>query len=966
MSVVANALAVVNPNEVGGQIPKERSQIPAVPRSVVGGSGNNPKQNASKQSAKFLQSAYTTQSSNLSSVSTLSGAIYTTSYNPAATTPYSLPSSSQPRIFIRTSSTPAPITRTGMVKSTVGFDRNRNVRAQVERAMREHKIYSCIGVYPAVRKALQKRGWIEKNPSLGIARSTNLGNATKELESRGFDDESDQAWMNRVLRDYPPDFIWVIRRDNIDWRSLHKDQLINRFPKAFFTTKVGIAACLQNMQWFSEAGVSDTFFPRCYRLCIDEEKTSFIDDYRLSACMGLLKWVVSAYEKDGETGVMDPSSRVVSLAVDFAVRQVNNYVRMRRHEDIDWLMPPAFMGQHWDVFLNQYYNVVLMKCKLAPNDSQDTGKLKYDAAKRALQRISPFWPQLNTDGTNNIWICKPGARSRGKGIIILNQLDKILDLLSQNNYREANWVVQKYIERPLLIYKTKFDIRQWFVVSDWSPLTVWFYKESYIRFCTKPFSLDDFHESIHLCNNAVQCRYQNSELRDTALPDENMWDCYTFQSYLKSIGKLDTWENLIYPGMKQGILGVMLASQETVDVHKNCFELYGADFMLSEDMRPWLIEINSCPCMAPSTSVTARMCAQCLEDCVKIVIDRREDRSADTGLFELIFKQTQSSIPLPFNSVDLIVQGKKLTRDVDWPSIMTKYNSKRIPTGTSSTRMLRASQQPSSVSNGLTFMDLVQRLRLKEAQMCPPVANSTPNTAPVSPNPKSGLSPKSASKIPTDGSKLSNSSIVSVRKMTVPEPGNNNSLSIVPVQSNNNNSDNPDNKEATKNSGNEKLKPAIVGKAGSKTNSNRRVKIVNNTEQPSTMRQSNTETLLSALLKSSVNNQPTMADLVRLSQEADQETNQRTKLNTFGHTNPEPFPEPAEPRKGRTLPQNHSKSKTPSITSTEGSHTGKIRPNSRTLNIQPLQSKRGSDSQSVHSAHRSKSKESSGSLTKYG
>ena len=80
---------------------------------------------------------------------------------------------------------------------------------------------------------------------------------------------------------------------------------------------------------------------------------------------------------------------------------------------------------------------------------------------------------------------------------------------------------------------------------------------------------------------------------------------------------MDLWDTQIYPGMKQGIIGVLLASQETTDVRKNCFELYGADFMLSEDLRPWLIEINSCPCMSASTSVTARMCAQCLEDTIK-------------------------------------------------------------------------------------------------------------------------------------------------------------------------------------------------------------------------------------------------------------------------------------------------------------------------------------------------------------
>lgn len=89
--------------------------------------------------------------------------------------------------------------------------------------------------------------------------------------------------------------------------------------------------------------------------------------------------------------------------------------------------------------------------------------------------------------------------------------------------------------------------------------------------------------------------------------------------FFRAIGHPDAWEKHIYPGMKESFIGALLSSQDSMERKNNCFELYGADFMISDTVTdgPWLIEINSNPAMDSSTSITARMCPQVLEDIIK-------------------------------------------------------------------------------------------------------------------------------------------------------------------------------------------------------------------------------------------------------------------------------------------------------------------------------------------------------------
>ncbi|CAF1010009.1 unnamed protein product [Adineta ricciae] len=662
---------------------------------------------------------------------------------PTRRAPMILKPKSPPKVVRRVESPPK---RSTVINEPVNSERLKLAREEAERAMREHKIFTINGTYPALRESLRRRGWVEKFdrtllfPSVHEKKRSSKRNAKSDdddddddaivgdidYEELPADSEENQTppWeendgyygiLSRMVKTAAPDLVWTVLA-TYDTSLLNRDQMVNHFERnGCLTTKVGLCTVLKNLPWF-HSGSADEFYPRCYKLTHDDERTAFIDDYRLTACISFLKLIRNRCK-----GILEPninSSLDMSLSqpslqtvpssfIEFALNKVEQFTAARNHEDIDIKLASqkASTDEQWTQFIEQFYAASHFYAEI------DGMKTYSSRVEQCLKNVEHHWPQYRIDGTRNIWISKPGAKSRGRGIVVYDRLDDMLKLCTSTVTDKAKFIVQKYIERPLLIHNVKFDIRQWFLVTDWNPLTIWMYKDCYFRFCTEYFSLATRQQNVHLCNHAIQKHYKNNATRHSDLPRENMWRSAEFiDKYLRPKKLAAKWDSFIYPSMKEAIICAMLVAQDTIDARKNSFELFGADFMLGEDLQPWLIEINCSPTMARCTAVTTEMCDAVLEDTCKVVIDRKYERSEDTGRFELIHKGTLVAVP-NYVGIDLRVEGKTYKTNRTYVSRSNNIKTDApasAPAATTSSKKSLSDSINLSTDHQDTFLEMTQ------------------------------------------------------------------------------------------------------------------------------------------------------------------------------------------------------------------------------------------------------------------
>mmetsp|Transcript_46656 Transcript_46656/g.110948 ORF Transcript_46656/g.110948 Transcript_46656/m.110948 type:complete len:790 (-) Transcript_46656:92-2461(-) len=443
-----------------------------------------------------------------------------------------------------------------------------------------------------------------------------------------------RGWVEGSLREGPIDFFWCQRVKQAQ-QAARVRQACGEAPPKLVNHFVG-GARLHGKHWLNRClnacpSCSSEVFPRQYYLGRASSLRLFIEDYLLTGLYA--KAESSSAALGAARPSADASSRRVSVpkrAKDLMSRACKQskapgqalVARVCGHteslarcaHDLDFLLNEDTASLQGSTGLDSVDDDVT--CQLCSDVSEEVSS----ASRRSPLQCGP--QHRSFDGPGNAWIIKPAMSSRGRGVAVFRDIRCLLDRAAEG-CQPWEFVAQKYLERPLLLAGRKVDLRLWVLVSSWTPHTVAYaYREPYFRQASQPLVFDTFSETgllpkqAHVTNRTVHSDDNRLRLEDflSRMADERRRRVATAHGCSTDVRK--QWRSRTWPQLLDGVRAVLLAAHPVLaagirrhadSTPSQGFELYGFDFALDADMRPWLLEVNCSPDMLAGSDVSEEM-----------------------------------------------------------------------------------------------------------------------------------------------------------------------------------------------------------------------------------------------------------------------------------------------------------------------------------------------------------------------
>lgn len=193
-----------------------------------------------------------------------------------------------------------------------------------------------------------------------------------------------------------------------------------------------------------------------------------------------------------------------------------------------------------------------------------------------------------------VWIAKSSSGAKGKDIFISDNIEEIVDFVDEQT---QGFVVQKYIENPLLLDKNrKFDIRCWVLLDH--TYTIYIFSEGVLRTSSEPYDADNLKNiTSHLTNHCIQ---EEHSANFGQYEEGNEMFYSEFSRYLEETFGVSL-AGTILPQINSIVKKCLLGLKEeltTEGLGYHSFQLFGFDFMIDAQFHVWLLEVNGAPACA--------------------------------------------------------------------------------------------------------------------------------------------------------------------------------------------------------------------------------------------------------------------------------------------------------------------------------------------------------------------------------
>lgn len=288
------------------------------------------------------------------------------------------------------------------------------------------------------------------------------------MERRGFhtfitkeqaeaDKFASQAWH----------FLYTTKARHAFGMPMAQNQFVNHIKGVqLLSTKVGLTHSMKNLVWHHDFDIG-TIFPQSFDISDADsaETQDFREDFKFGQVVAFLKTALAA-----SNAFLKKNMVKVIICVAIAERRIF-ILSGRLLEQVK--RDPQFTPSELDTVSDDIYDL-LSKGNTAVDFTKtswfrplqrrfaDTSETDMkEKVREVLDQLRGLIGenQFSLTDQRNQWIIKPGGKSRGRGIEIHSDLGDLLRRVRQPGEFKGCWVVQKYIERPLIVLGKKFDVR---------------------------------------------------------------------------------------------------------------------------------------------------------------------------------------------------------------------------------------------------------------------------------------------------------------------------------------------------------------------------------------------------------------------------------------------------------------------------------------------------------------------------